>query len=309
MPEVNKEATERWIEMSEEAKRPYFETYKAALENWKNVKTQIKAKLDALEEEDKIGETEKSPYIGWRLFRSEVQIQGATAFDFVTMANQMWHDLTPEKRKSYNERARMINEKGQKEFFASEKKRPSCSGRPLNASMQFRNQYLSDRMKEAFMEFKREWDELSDEDRGVYVKQYEEEIRLYNAQKEEYRAGDTYAGDKRNIKVLNAKIKLIEEDMNKPLFMGGGYRRSYNLFVVDKKDSLKGKDGHPFTIASEMWQALTEEERTEYKAKWSKLNSDWQTDVAEWEERNKDNPKMAELKAYKMLLESGKKQG
>ena len=75
---------------------------------------------------------------------------------------------------------------------------------------------------------------------------------------------------------------------------------------------MKGKhghNGHNITIASGMWRALTEEERTEYKAKWSKLNSDWQNDVSEWEERNRDNPKMTELKAYKIMLDRAKKQG
>ena len=41
-----------------------------------------------------------------------------------------------------------------------------------------------------------------------------------------------------------------------------------------------------------MCQAFTEEERMEYKEKWRKLKADWQTDVAEWEERNANNPKM-----------------
>ena len=60
-------------------------------------------------------------------------------------------------------------------------------------------------------------------------------------------------------------------------------------------------------VASEMWQALTEEERKEYKAKWHKLKAEWQTDVVEWEERNADNPKMMELKAYKVMLETANK--
>ena len=311
MPELHKGATERWAEMSEEAKRPYLESSEAAFKSWKDEKTQIKAKLDALEEEDKIGETEKSPYIGWHLFRSEVQIQGATAtasdlIDFMKMASQMWQDLSPEERDAYKERARKIDEKGQKELLASERKRHGNSGRPLDASQHFRHQYMSERMKEAHKEVKREWAELSDEDREVYVKQFEEDTKLYNAWKEEYRAGDMYAGDKRNRKVLKAKIRQIEEDMNKPQFRGG--RNPFSLFMVDRRDSLKGTTD-PFAIASEMWQALTEEERMEYKAKLSKLNADWQTYVAEWEERNKDNPKMTELKAYKMLLETAKKQG
>ena len=54
---------------------------------------------------------------------------------------------------------------------------------------------------------------------------------------------------------------------------------------------------------------MTEEDQMEYKSKWSKLKADWQTDVAEWEKRNADNPKMTELKAQKKILEIAKKQG
>ena len=39
-----------------------------------------------------------------------------------------------------------------------------------------------------------------------------------------------------------------------------------------------------------------------------KLKADWQNDVTEWEEKNADNPKMTELKAYKMMLDRAKKQ-
>jgi len=61
-------------------------------------------------------------------------------------------------------------------------------------------------------------------------------------------------------------------------------------------------------LASEMWEALTDEEQMEYKEKWSKLKADWQTDVAEWEERNANNPKMTELKANKKMMETAKKE-
>ena len=58
-----------------------------------------------------------------------------------------------------------------------------------------------------------------------------------------------------------------------------------------------------------MWEALTEEEQMEYKAKGNKLNADWKTDVAVWEERNADNPKMTELKANKKMFVTAKKEG
>ena len=143
------------------------------------------------------------------------------------------------------------------------------------------------------------------EERVVYVKQHEEETKRYNAQKEEYRSGDTYAVEKRNKKVLKAKIRQIEEDMNKPLFVGGIH--PFCLFMVEKRDLLKGhRLGFPH--ASKMWQAMGDEQRLEYQSKWSKLKAEWQTDVAKWEEKSKDNPKMAELKAYKGMLKRAKTQ-
>merc|ERR1712210_303839 len=151
-----------------------------------------------------------------------------------------------------------------------------------------------------------EWSELSDEERGKYEKLFEEETKLFNAQMEEYRAGDKYAENKRKSKVLRAKIKEIEEEMNKPKLFA---RDSYRLFMMDKKDSFKGKSFAELAkIVSEMWEALTEEEQMEYKDKWSKIKADWQTDLAEWEERNAHSPKMTELKGYKKMLDTAKTQ-
>merc|ERR1719507_367055 len=112
-------------------------------------------------------------------------------------------------------------------------------GRPVHASMRFRNQFISDQLKEANKEMKREWSELSDEEKGKYLKQYEEEKKLFNAQMEEYRAGDTYAKNIRNMKIVKAKIKKIEEEMNKPKLIAP---KPYNLFLMDKRASLTGKD-------------------------------------------------------------------
>jgi len=308
MSELNKEATKRWNEMREEAKRPYMENYETAKERWQVERALMKAQLEAMEEEGKRGEGEKPTYTGLHLFRSEVQIPGATASDFMTMANKMWNDLTPEEREAYHERARKINEKGQGDLLAATMKKikSTTSGRPVNASMQFRHKFLSVGLKEAMKEFSRQWSELSDEERGKYEKLYEEERKLYNAQMEEYRAGDKYAENKRKSKVLRAKIKEIEEEMNKPTLFA---LDSFRHFMMDKKDSFKGKKlAERNKMASEMWEALTEEEQMEYKDKWSKLHADWQTDVAEWEERNADNPKMTELKGYKKMLETANKQ-
>merc|ERR1712210_353235 len=130
------------------------------------------------------------------------------------------------------------------------------SGRTVDASMQFRTKFLSVGLKEAHKEFKREWSELSDEEREKYVKPYEEERKLFNAQMEEYRAGDKYAENKRKGKVIKAKIKEIEEEMNKPKRLAA---RVLDLFMMDKRESLAGKMAMEWSkIASEMWEALTE---------------------------------------------------
>jgi len=264
--------------------------------------------LEAMEEEGKRGEQENPKYDGYSLFRSEVQITGATATDFSTKAAQMWNDLTPEERDAYHERARKINEKA--DLLVSTMKKIETSkpsGRPANASVQFCRKFRSERLKEAHKEMKMKWSELSDEEKGKYVKLFEEETKLFNAQMEEYRAGDKYAENIRKMKVLKAKIKEIEEELTKPKFMAP---RTYQLFMLEDKESVKGKNISERTkSALEMWEALTEEERMEYKAKWSKLKADWQTDVAEWEERNTDNPKMTELKTNKKILETAKKDG
>jgi len=308
MSDLHKEGAKRWREISEEAKRPFVEKYEADMEKWKDEKAQMTAQLEAMEEEDKRGEKEKSNYHGWFLFCSEVKIPGDTASDFLTKAGQMWNDLTPEEREAYHERARKINEKGQGDLLAAtmKKMRSGTSGRPADASMRFRHKFLSHELKEAHKEMKREWSELSDEERQKYVKQYEMEKKLYNAQMEEYRAGDTYAENKRKGKVIRAKIKKIEEEMNKPKIKA---RDPYLLFKMDKRESLTGKHlSERNKMASEMWQALTEEEQMEYNDKLGKLKADWQTDVAEWEERNAYSPKMTELKGYKEMLETAKKQ-
>merc|ERR1712037_82887 len=198
----------------------------------------MKAQLEAMVEEDKRGEKEDPNYTGRNLFWSEVKIPGANLSDFIKMAAQMWNDLTLEEREAYHERARQIKEKGQGDLLAATMKKmrsTNSGGRPQNASMQFRSQFLSNGFKEAHKEMKREWSELSDEEREKYVKQYEEEKKLYNAQMEEYRAGDAYAGNTRNMKVIRAKIKKIEEEMNKPKIKA---HDPYLLFTLDNKVSF-----------------------------------------------------------------------
>ena len=159
MSELNKEATKRWAGMREEAKRPYVDNYETAKERWEVERALMKAQLEAMEEEGKRGEEEKITYTGLHLLYSEVKIPGATASEFMTKAKKMWNDLTKEGKEAYHERARKINEKGQADLLAATMKKikSTTSGRPLSASMQFRNQFLSVGLKEAFKEFSREW--------------------------------------------------------------------------------------------------------------------------------------------------------
>jgi len=272
---------------------------------WKDKRALMKAQLEAMEEGDKRDAKDNAFYNGWTLFNSEVHIPGATVSDFSTKAGKMWNELTPEKRQDYHEKARKINEKGQGELLASTIKKIKTInyGRPITAPTQFRNHFLSDRLKEAYKEIKRERLELCDKERESYVKRFEVETKLYNAQMVEYRAGEKYARNKRNVKVTKAIIKKIEKEMNKPKL---NTHDPYHLFMLENKKYLTGKRSKN---ASEMWEALTEEEQMEYKAKWNKLNADWKTDVAVWEERNADNPKMTELKVNNKMFETAKKEG
>ena len=254
------------------------------------VQAEMETQLEAIEEKGNSSETEKYRYIGWDLFKSEVQIPSTTTSAFTKWA-RLWHDLTPDEREVYNDRARKIKEMGQKKILASERKRSKRFGRPVTAAMQFRTEYMSGRLKEASKELKREWAELRDEDRAVYVKQFQENLKIYIAQKEEYRSGDKYAENQRNKNVLTRKIREIEEGMNNPQFLG---RRSpFHLFTVEKKG---------FRV-QEMWRELPEDEKMGYKDKWKKLKTVWEAEVAEWEKLNKGNPNMTELKAYKRMLE------
>ena len=183
----------------------------------------------------------------------------------------------------------------------------------MTAYIQFSRVLVSDRLKKVHVEAREEWSELSDEEKEKYVRQYEVEHKLYSAQMEEYREGGKYEENRRRIKVLRAKIKEVEEGMSKPKGIAS------NAFTLFLKDQGKSQSGKSFTqdqggairpkktILGGMWHALTEEEQMEYKARWGKLKLDWQREVARWEEENADNPKMAELRAYKDMLKTARK--
>lgn len=269
MAEVHKETTERWKVISEEEKRPFVEKCEAAKENSLSELAVIKAQLEAMKEVEK-----------------------------------RWADLSLEERVAYTPSEMKIYDKGQHELLALtlEKMKTMKARNPKSSLMQFRNQVMSERLPQMHKEFKREWAELSDKEKEAYRKTYEAELKCYNAQMEEYKAGSKYLQNERNIMSIKGKIRQIEKEMNKPKLLA---LNSLWLFRLEKRETLIGKSGQNFckTVAV-MWQALSEEERMEYKAKWSKIKAKWQIEVAEWERRYTYNPKMAELKAYKTMLQT-----
>ena len=179
------------------------------------------------------------------------------------------------------------------------------SGRPKTAYNEFTSKILSQRLKAACGEIMKEWYELSDEGKENYVRPYEEELKAYNAQMEKYKGGEKFTENKRNRKVLMAKIKEIEEEMEKPKLLASN---SFLLFRKENRGHFQGKDAPEISSeVSAMWQALAEEGKNEYKARCRKLKADWQQEVAEWEARNANNPKMTELRAYKIMLQTSMK--
>jgi len=264
--------------------------------------------ISEMGEGDKSGGKDNRSFNGRLLFTSEVQIPGAS-FDFIAKALKMWNELTPEEKEVYNERARKIIEEGQGNLLKSTKKRVKSYGRPKTAYIEFASKFVSQTMKEAHIDMMRKWSELSDEEKEKYVKASEEEFEDYNAQMEKYKGGEKFTEDKRNKKVLMGKIKEIEEELEKPKLSASS---GYAIFIREKREYFQGKKASESNVArlncNAMWQALDEEGKTEYKQKFHKLKSDWQLEVAKWEAKNTDDPKMTELRTYMNMLHPHKKQ-
>ena len=222
----------------------------------------------------------------------------------------MWMELTPEEKEVYNERARKINEEGQGNLLKSTvkylKSKGSCYGRPKTAFNEFTSKILSQRLKAACGEIMKEWHELSAVGKEKYEKLYEEEFKAYNLQMEKYKGGEKFTENKRNRKVLMAKIKVMEEEMEKPKLLAS---TSFLLFGKENREHFQGKNVSEIAIGvSAMWRALDEGVKTEYKARCHKLRCDWQQEVAEWEARNANSSKMTELRTYKNMMFPSKKQ-
>ena len=297
--ELQKDVAKSWRELSEEEKKPYMDRYRAELKIWQEKKDILISYLQAMEEEDKGGGKVNQGFNGTALFLSEVQIPGA-GFDFLAKASKIWNELTPGEKEIYNERARKMNEESQGNLLKSTLKLVKSYGKPKTAFTEFQSKISPQKMKAAHSEIRREWSELSDEDKEKYVKASEKEYKAYNAQMEKYKVGEKFSEDKRNMKVLMGKIKEIEEEMEKPRLLA---TNGYWLFTKEKKEYLQAiGDTYFAREASALWQTLDQEGKTEYSARYHKLNADWRREVAKWEARNADNPKMTELQTYKNML-------
>ena len=308
MSQVQKDVGKCWRELSEEEKRPYVDRYKAKLKDWQEKRDILISYLQAMEEEDERGGKVKQRFYGKLLFQSEVQIPGASS-DFLAKASKMWNELTSQEREVYNERARKMNGEGQGDLLKSTLKQVRSRGKPRAAYLEFLSKIMPQKMKVAHNEIMREWSELSDEEKEKYVKASEEEFESYNAQLQKYKGGEKFTEDKRNRKVLMGKIKEIEEEMEMPKLLASS---GYAIFIKEKREYFQGKKASESNVArlncNAMWQALDEEGKTEYRERWHKLKSDWQQEVARWEAKNTDNPKMTELRTYKNMLHPHTKQ-
>ena len=303
MSEAVKEASRMWEEMSEEAKRPYEEEYAAAKERWLAERASIKSRLEDMQEEHNT----KKRYDGFMLFRSEVQVPSDPLLDFCSMASQKWNELSPEEREAYHERAKEMNEKGQVELLSTTlgSLKRKFSSRPIYASMRFRNKIISAKWRESYREVTKEWAELSVEERDQYYKPYVEDLERYRAEKAKYKDDKVYTENKRNRAVVKANIRRLEEALNMPRLVAGNV---FHLFWSEKRETFKGKGGLEITkAASVMWQALSEDKKMDYIARWNMLKADWVKEVAEWERKYADDPKMTELKAYRAMLKTVKR--
>lgn len=282
-----------WEEMSEEAKRPYVEEYNLAKERWTAEKASMTSVLEALEG----NLPENSRYTGFDLFRSEVKVPSNLLVNFLPFAAQKWNDLSPEEREAYSERALEIKEKGQNELLSltlQGLKGKKNMGRPISGNIRFRNEYLSSKLKG--LDLGKEWAELSDEEKDEYHKPYTADMERFRAEKLKYKKTGKNSRNLRNIKV---SIKQIEQELNFPASVAGN---AFHLFWTERKEALKGMQGAQFLKnASILWQGLSEEERIDYRAKWNSQRADWAKELAECERINADNPKMAELKAYREM--------
>ena len=284
----NKERAKKWKEMTDEEKRPFIKESEARKELWEAENATMLAQIKAIKESGKFD----SRKLGYTMFISEAQIPYDPIQYRLNKASEMWRELTEEERTTYQERAKDLNEKGLEELeeAAMKKMAKRFLWDPYRV---FLKQSDHETMKGKSKEARLEWEGLSNDEKRAYTERYEEERQQYHTKIEEYKEGTEFKEQKKAVSIIKAKIKKLEKEMNKPK---RGVNNSYSLYMKEMKETV--------AAAGKSWKALSEEEKAVYKRRYEELKSKWQEDVAEWELKNADTPKMTELKAAVKILKS-----
>ena len=298
--EMSKEISKKWKEMTEEEKRPFVEEREAMKVRWEAENISTVAQLKALKEGDKIFDSNA----GFILFSTEAQVPYDPNYHRTIKVAEMWKHLTEEERNAYKERANDLKEKGQEQFVEAAMKKVAKGFAYLSPYHLFRCKSVPEVMKARSKELRIEWEGLSKEEKSPYTDGYEEERQQYLTKLEEYKEGAEFKERKKAVSVIKAKIKKLEEEMNKPKL------RLPNTFILYREQMREMSEGADFIkvnkSAATSWKAMSDEEKAVYKRRWEELKSKWQEDMAEWELKNADSPKMSEWKAVVRILKSQK---
>ena len=298
LAEIQKEVAKKWKEMTKEDKRPFVEVCEAMKAQWEAESISTVAQLKAVKE-SKIGYKRN----GYHLFNSEAQVSFDPNQNRGIIVVEMWNDLTEEERNAYSERAKDLNEKGQEEMVEAAMKKVK-KGFRLSPYSLFVKQSLPETMKARHKELRIEWEGLNKEERRPFTEGYEEERQQYLTMLEEYKEGAEFKERKKAVSIMKAKIKKLENEMNKPKL---GPTNPLMFYREQMKEMSDGADIIKVAKSASMsWKAMSDEEKAVYKRRWEELKSKWKEDVAEWELNNADSPKMTELKAAAMILKSQK---
>merc|ERR1719150_1579239 len=115
-------------------------------------------------------------------------------------------------------------------------------------------------------------------------------MQQYQTKLEEYKEGAEFKERKKAVSIIKAKIKKLENEMNKPKL---GPRDSFMFYREQMREMSEGADFIKVNkSAAVSWKAMSDEEKAVYKRRWEELKSKWQEDMAEWELKNADSPKM-----------------
>ena len=284
MREVNK----KWKNMTDEEKRPFIEKCQVVKERWEAenaLMPSILAQLKALKKSVKMSGVHNS---GYALFLSEAQIPYDPDQNFSSKVAKMWKDLKQEERNAYNERAKDLFEKGQEELVESAMKKIE---KRFNQTpyILFIKQSLPETLKASNKEIRIEWERLNKEEKSPYTEGYEKEMQEYHAKIGEYKEGAEFKKRKKAVSIIKAKIKKLENEMNKPKLV----TNSFQLYVNEIREiPRENYFANLQKICGKNWKAMSEEEKAVYKRRWEELKSKWQEDMAKWESKNADSPKM-----------------